>query len=277
MWDYILPIGTAFIALLQLAKDWGGHRATWRRAAVLLLIISLGIGGAVNSHYARKRSAKQHAEDQKQITGLKTAVDTANKDQRDNTKFFVEAFRGLSQKVSDLQTQVATEKLQTKLANVQAELQKTQKALAPGPKAELTFTFFPFTNPPPDTGQPVTPATSVTLPRHLDRTVHVEFTVLNLTSVDAVDVDLTLQICEACKFGKEPPGWTRLEGQPETQRLQSFPRSLARSVNPTQSVDVLVPPYIKNFTIGISYRCRTCNIPKELSKGVVHISGETLE
>jgi hypothetical protein len=274
MWNYIFPIGAALIALLQLAKDWGAHQRNWRRVAVLILIVLLGIGGAVNNYRTNKKSSFQRVEDQKEITGLKTAVETANKNQQDNTQVFVNALKGLSQKVSELQTQAATEKLQARLATVQAELRKTQKALEPGPKAELVFSFYPFNNSPIGTIPPAQPATDVTLPLHLNRTVHVEFTVLNMTSVDAVDVEITLKICDQCTFAKEPPGFTKLAGHAETERLQPIPRFLAQTELPTQSADVLVPPYIKTFSMGILYRCRTCIVPKTLSGGFVHIKGE---
>jgi hypothetical protein len=75
--------------------------------------------------------------------------------------------------VSDLQTQVATEALQKKLASVQAELQNTQKALAPGPKAELSFSFAPFPNTP--FGQPIVLVTDKTLPLNVDGSVHIDF------------------------------------------------------------------------------------------------------
>src|SRR5260370_14289159 len=108
MWNYILPISAAFLALLQLAKDWGAHKTSWRRVTVLVLIVAIGLGGAINSYYTDRKSAVQHLSDQNQIAGLQRAVETANKNEQENTKEIVNAFGKLSQKVSDLQTQMST-------------------------------------------------------------------------------------------------------------------------------------------------------------------------
>jgi hypothetical protein len=148
MLDYILPIAACFYALLQLAKDWEKHETKLRRTAALVLVMLLGVGSAINTYYSKSRAVKRHSDDQAKIAELKKAVEVSSQDQRSNTEQFVTAFGSLSKKVADLQTQVKTEKLQSKLAEVQSDLQKTQKALAPGPKAELAFTFLPFNNPP---------------------------------------------------------------------------------------------------------------------------------
>jgi hypothetical protein len=100
--NYILYIATALLALLYLAKDWEGHKKSWRRLVVLGLIILIGTGGIFNTYYTNKKIDRQHDNDQKRIAGLKEAVDTANKNQEDNTRQFVNAFGKLSQKVSDL-------------------------------------------------------------------------------------------------------------------------------------------------------------------------------
>jgi hypothetical protein len=46
------------------------------------------------------------------------------------------------------------------------------------------------------------PATDVTLPVSADGTVHAHFTVFNTSEIAAVDGELTLQICDQCKFAK---------------------------------------------------------------------------
>jgi hypothetical protein len=270
MWNYILPVGVAFIALFTLAKDWVAHQTNWRRGTILGLILLVGIGSAVNNFYTNKRTAAQHTQDQAQITGLKTAVETANQNQQSNTKQFVEAFGKLSQKVSDLQTQVATEALQKKLASVQAELQNTQKALAPGPKAELRFSFAPFPNTP--FGQPIALVTDKTFPLNVDGSVHVDFNIVNTTDVDAVDAEINFQICNECKYAKEPDGLSKLSGLKDTQRYLYMHDLLAKMAYKTLSVDVIPPPLVQGFFVGIEYRCHTCIIPKGPSDGVVHIS-----
>lgn len=273
MWSYILPIVVALLAMLQLAKDWGAHKTHWRRAIVFALILLVAIGSGISNYYATRNAAERHTQDQAQIAGLKTAVDTANQSQEANTKLFVDAFGRLSQKVSDLQTGAATAALQKRLASVQFELQNTQKALAPGPKAKLSFTFFPYAD-----GvlgvSPAVPATDLTLPLSPDNTVHFEFTVLNLTDVDAMDGQYAILVCDACRFAKEPTGFAKVEGRPDNERYTTFIKIPAKSQGPLLGkIDVLVPLFVDTISVGIVYRCHTCELPHSLEgrSGTIHI------
>lgn len=128
MWNYMPLVATAFLALLQLAKDWGAHQTTLRRALVLLFIVAFGVGGTVNTYYANKRVAAQHLADQKQISALQKAVETANANQQANTKQFVQSFKQLSQELGDLQTQVKTADLQQEVAKLRNEVEAAQRA-----------------------------------------------------------------------------------------------------------------------------------------------------
>jgi hypothetical protein len=66
-------------------------------------------------------------------------ADAAEKAQKDNTALFLQKFQTVSDSLSDLKTKVATEPLLARIGQLQGELQKTQTALAPGPKASLAF------------------------------------------------------------------------------------------------------------------------------------------
>jgi hypothetical protein len=79
MLNYVLPVAASLIALLQLAKDWGAHQTTWRRGAALVLIVLFGVGSAINSYYASKGATVQHQSDQREIAGLKIAVDSESR------------------------------------------------------------------------------------------------------------------------------------------------------------------------------------------------------
>jgi hypothetical protein len=260
----------ALVAVFQLAKDWSAHQTHWRRGSVIALIVLLTIGSTVNVYYTNKRTVAQRAKDHDEITGLKTAVETANQSQQSNTKQFVDAFGKLSQEVSDLQTQVKTEALQKKLTSVQKELQNTQKALAPGPKAELSLSFAPFPNTP--FGQPIVLVTDKNLPLNADGSVHVDFDIVNTTNVDAVEVEINFQICNQCKYFKEPDGLGKLPGLGETQRYLYMHDLLAKMAYKTLGVDVIPPPSAQSFFVGIEYRCHTCIITHKPHGGSVHIS-----
>jgi hypothetical protein len=176
----------------------------------------------------------------------------------------------LSEKVRVLQTKVETEDLRKQLASVQSDLQKTQRALAPAPKAILTFSFFPFINPPVGKGQ-MAAVTNKTLHLAPDGTVHIEFTILNSTDVTALDGSINFYICDECKFAKELPDFQRLSGQSDTQRYMPFNQLLPRTWFRMLALDIIPPAYVGSFDIGFTSRCRTCVIQTESSKGTVYL------
>jgi hypothetical protein len=176
----------------------------------------------------------------------------------------------LSDKLRELQTQVKTEELRKQLASVQSDLQKTQKALAPAPQATLAFSFFPFINPSVGKGQ-MAAVTETALHLAPDGTVHIEFTILNLTDVSALDASITLYICVGCKFAKEPPDFQRLSGQSDVQRYMPFNQLLPKSYWRMLAIDIIPPAYAGSIDIGFSFRCRTCVLALESSSGTVHL------
>jgi hypothetical protein len=270
---YFLPVVTLILGLLTLLKEWEEYKNPRLRIAVGCVLIIVGLLTIV-SLYLESEEKRQAAETisrlEGQVKGLEGEVKAANTAQKENTQLFVDSFKKLSDEVSNLRTQVKTEPLQKKLETVEAELQRTQKALDP-PKAVLSFSFFPFINPPAGSRTPVTPVTDVTLPVLADGSFRVEFTVLNLSNADALDGSITLQICDDCKFAKEPPGFRKLAGQSDTQRYMEFKRILTQVSLETMTVDVTVPPRFERILVGITYRCRTCVVTEKVSTGTVRI------
>jgi hypothetical protein len=243
-------------------------RSLTGRGRVLLICLVLVLAVVIGKEILTQQdSAKQ----QKENEGLRGEVRATNKAQMDNTQVFLDSLKKLSEKISDLETQVKTKELQQQLATVKDELQKTQKALAPGPKAVLAFSFEPFINPPAGSGSPAAPVTEVKLPVLADGNVRVEFTVLNLTDVDALEGFINLIICDECKFVKEPTGFKKVQGLSDRERSHNFQRILRRSSMQTVSVDVIVPPKRTGIRIGITYRCRTCVLDEKPSEGIVHL------
>ena len=270
---YILAGATILLGVFQVVKEWDEYDKNPRlqrlRIAVLLGLIVIGGLTFVSLHFDNKAKAEERSKSEGNIRELTTKVQAANDAQKDNTKLFLGSFDAMSKEVSNLKAEVKTEALQKKLTTVQEELQKTQKAMAPGPKAELTFTFLPF-----DTySSSTTPVTDVDLPMNLDGTVHVEAGALNMTSVDASDVDLNIQICEQCKYAKEPADTVKLTGFSDTVRLLKTPHVQARQVLTSIILDITAPPGTKSFQVGFSYRCSTCVVTTKASLGIVHILG----
>ena len=261
--NYVLLLLTFVLALLSFIKEWEAHKTWTRRGLFLIVTIAVTIGTGVNIYW----TAQQEQTDRSNAKAAQTRLEGIIEGGQDTS---VKAIGALSDKVGDLQTQIKTADLRDQAIKLQAELKATQAALAPGPKAELSFTFFPFPNVLNE--GPTTPVKDVTLPRNLDGSVHVEFTILNLTEVDAETVEINFEICDLCKFAKEPEGLRRLAGLVETQRYLAIPNLQAKEAFKILSVDISPPPTGQDFPIGIEYRCHTCVLPKSPSSGVVHIS-----
>jgi hypothetical protein len=258
---YLVIVGTIVLGLFTLLKEWEDYKNPRLRTAVGCGLIILGILTIVNLYLEFEEKQKASGA----IKRLEGQVQATNDAQKENTEQFLKSFDKLSAELSKLQTQAATEELQKELAKVKGELQKTQRALAPGPKAVLAFSF---EQPPP--GKPVVPSTKVRLPLRADGTVRVEFTVLNLSDVYATDGEITLRICDICKFAKEPETFLRVSGQPDTARIMPFKQFPPRTSMPTMTVDIS-PPAAPGFLIGIVYRCLTCVIDVEVSQGAVQV------
>lgn len=262
MLNYLLYIITVLLGVISLIiKDWGAYRKSSIRFVVLFLIVMSGLGGAVIQYFSDIRAEKkeqkaqeQYQEDQKKMAGLKESVETADKNQQENTKQFVDAFSRLSQKMSDLQTQVKTAELKKEVAELQAELQKTRKALNL-PKTVLTFTFGK-----PDLDNP--PIRTVTLPVKND-VVQVEFAIRNETDIPALDAEINIVICDTCKFASEPPQSTKIP-QIESRRFIRIPQILPRTVG-IMITDIQVPRAAVSIDFGITYRCRNCTVPSDPS------------
>jgi hypothetical protein len=272
---YVLAIATILAGGLDLYHRWDELKEKPLRKLVPILFVLIGLLTLVTLHH---EDTEKHKADQ-DIQGLRTQVklasqaeDTAIQNQKDNTATFLSQFQKLSGEVADLKTQVQTAALEKKLAIVQGELERTQKALAPAPKAALFFSFVPFPNPP--RPQQATPVTDVKLPLAKDGSVHVTFTVLNQTNVDALDGGLILQICDECKFAKEPARFSKHEALLDTERQMDFDHIFGETAIFPIALDVIPPPPPSTgVTITILYRGRTCVLHTQGTMGTVHVIG----
>lgn len=110
------------------------------------------------------------------------------------------------------------------------------------------------------------------VPVAADRSFHVDFTVLNMTNVDAIDGEMTLQICDDCKFAKEPPEFTKLAGQDDRQRNKKFARIHYQVEVYTLSADIIAPRGYREVELGMYIRCDTCVREKEPQRIMVHLN-----
>ena len=223
MLNYLLNLATIGLAAFTLAKDWKAHQSHWRRGTIIALIIVLGGASLVNTHLSNEENdssssngrkttgesrATQRKLDEATIAGLKTAVDTANTAQANNTKQFLKAFDGFSQKVTDLQSQVKTEGLQKQVAQLQTDLSNTRKALTP-PQAELVTSVGDVT----EDMQNLDVKEKTVLPAS-DGTVSFTITVANKSDVQAKSGGVFLRICTLCSYAEEPTRSIQPTGAP---------------------------------------------------------------
>ena len=247
MWNYAIPLLTAVIALLQLVKDWGAHKATWRRGLVLLAIVALGIGGMVNVYINAKRANEQAAT----IKALTKAVETANTNQVQNTKVFTDSIERFSGKLRDLEIGVKTADLREEADHLREELAKTQKALVT-PQAVLTPGIVVSPSRPDD----LQLSTQLLVPN--GQPVAFEISMKNISGVSARSGSFGIHICDVCKFHSEPPGFSRFHGQEEQERTLMFDRVVAGTHVPTIPIEVDVPDGWSQFNIGFRCLCENC-------------------
>jgi hypothetical protein len=250
-------------------KDWKNYKPHWVRYVLILFVLAACAVGVAYQHAQREEKAEAARISQQSIDGLTGQVTAAQKAQTDNTTIFTKQFSELSKELSDLKTKVTTKELQDKIVSLQGRL---DKALDP-PRAKLIFSFAPIKVVHVDdnhtTGEAIT---EKTLPVAADGSFHVDFTVINLTDVDAIDGELTLQICDICKFAKEPPEFTKLAGQDDRQRTKNFDRIHYQVQFYTLSVDIIAPPGSRDVALGMNFRCNTCVRDKEPSRIMVHLA-----
>lgn len=252
--NYSLPVLTSVLAFLYLAKDWEAHKNSLRRLAVLLIILSIGVAGVINA-FVNDAKARQDREEKRVLA---RSLETSMKNQENSTKQFISYIDRLSQGISELKTQVETESLkeyadnlQKELVSTKNELASTQKALKK-PKIPLSFSFVNGDydgNPTIITNLPV-----------INNVIHIEFTVINNTEYTALDGEITVFICKACSFSKEPEGFRKLEDRTD-RRIFSFQRILPKTHLKTLSLDVEVPSLAPSVDFAVLYRCTNCDTP----------------
>jgi hypothetical protein len=251
--NYIPSLATVLLALMQLAKDWGAHQSNWRRAFVLVLIMLLGVGSAINIHYSSRRAGIQHVEDQKQISGLEKAVETANKDQEANTKVFVKSFEDMGQKLNGLETQLKTAGLQKEAERLRTDLAETRAALTP-PKAQFAASFGQISETLDNLG-----VRNISVTHSPDETVAFTITVVNKSPIQAKNGSITVRICNLCEFAEEPKRLTRPPSAPPSDRSLTFPFFEAgTSENIPLKLKISVAHGIMD--VDVTVRCENCTV-----------------
>ncbi|HTR23752.1 MAG TPA: hypothetical protein VMI10_07185 [Terriglobales bacterium] len=221
----------------------------------------LGVGSAINTYYSGRKSAAQYTQDEKQIIGLKSAVEAANKAQEANTKIFVKSFDEMSQKLSGLDTQLKTAGLQKEAAQLRTDLETTRKALSP-PQAEFAATFGHVTEALDNLDITETPIT-----QSPDGVLDFTVWIINKSKVQAKNGSIALRICTECRYAEEPESFTKLPGSLDYDRTKSFTLFEAATGLPIH-LRVKAPPKlltpIYKTQIDVTVRCENCMFQPKL-------------
>lgn len=266
---YVPVLFPSLIALGTIIfKDWSNYKPRGIRWVLISLILLAAAGGVYFQSTQNAEKIAASVLNQANIDGLKGQITSAQQAQTNNTKEFLGSLSVLSDKIADLQTKANNEQLKKELATVQTELQNTRKDLIQ-PKATLTFSFVPFKRPIQEAD--FVPVTETSLPLNTDGSVHIQFSVLNLTNAVAQDGELIFQICDECKFLNPPTGFKRLTGEPDTEMNMSFDRILQLTILPTVTADVIPRAGSDRLYVRLVYRCKTCTINPHPPLAMVHI------
>jgi len=188
--------------MVLLYKDPKSYRHPGAALNVLCAILLFSGLTALNTHNEREQKLRDKSAADEKAEALTEKIDQTKEQVAKNAQTTATSIGRLSSDLNDFKADVRPAELRSQMTVMKDELEKTQAALSPPPKAAPLFSFSPFSNP--FGRSPAGPVTNVDLPIGADGSIHVQFTVLNLTDVDAVDGELTLQLCDLCKFAKEP-------------------------------------------------------------------------
>jgi len=243
-WTFIAALIIFAMLVLQVKIDWGKatHKTRWLR----LGLIFVGALGVVVAFLQARQSSKELDNSGTQIQGLTQAVNLQKQTNDTDYQRSQQQLQQLSHQLQELQTQVTTQELQKKITALRNKL---NAALAPKPTANLIGGFFL-----PDNTGPPTDETTVAL---IADSVTLGLWLYNPTNVVAKNGSIAIKICPACAYTKEPDGFARVPGA-EKEREFDFATLYARSYLRKLTVEVIPPPNVGAFEMGIAADCETC-------------------
>jgi hypothetical protein len=91
-----------------------------------------------------------------------------------------------------------------------------------------------------------------------DGTFTIDFMVGNISNVPAKNGDIWVQICNRCKYAKEPDGFAKRSGSDEQIRHKNFQLINGGAFLEKMTVEINVPPEVGRFETAFEYACETC-------------------
>lgn len=274
LFDHLLPysqsIGTAALAAMGLLyKDLKNYKHPAAAGIVLCGIFLVSGLTGLNTFRERQGKLAEKVGTEQSVGTLTTKIDQTKEQVTKNAQTTTGSLGKLTADLDDFKADVRPADLRSEMTNMKAELEKTQKALAPSPKASLLFTFPGYGNP--LSAQDFVPIHEITLKATADNIVTVPLSIVNLTDTDAVQGHANFFICDLCKFAKEPEHMTKILGAPEQMRDLAINQLLAFDRFSDIALDVIVPRNAENFQVAFQYRCHTCILKKEAVPSIVHV------
>jgi hypothetical protein len=174
----------------------------------------------------------------------------------------LDASATLSQQISDLRAKVATDELRREVANLQGELERTQKSLIV-PKAVLNGGVWES-----NLHSDLREATVTVVG---DAPIPVKVSLANNSPVSALKIKWWIRICQGCRFHNEPTPLQHIGGAPEEERFGNFDALYTGSSLQPIEMEVDVPKQFAGLVIGMKYGCETCVPINDWTSVMVHI------
>jgi len=121
-------------------------------------------------------------------------------------------------------------------------------------------------------GEDLNPITSTTVPRSLNDTYTIEFSVANPSDIQASNGAVILRICDKCSYAEEPQWFKKIPGAEDYDRQYDFQRIFSRSQMQVLKAKIKVNQigFYNFFTIGLLIACENC-VPPEQQRLRIHV------
>jgi hypothetical protein len=213
---------------------------------------------------AARDKAAAEAESVANKARIQTLSDQILQMSRDRTTAengFRNSFAELSEKIASLQTKAATQELSQELDKTRTELREAQSKLVP-PRANV---FPSFWSPELPTSQ--LPAVTTTA-KLINNTISVDFFAFNKSDTAAMNGVITIRICNACKYAREPEGSRTIKGVEEHDREFPFMIIYPHAGLHKCRAEIIPPEGLEQIPFDTTASCQNCE-PQPLQRFIV--------